>query len=253
MDRRISRRRAIEGAVLLATLATARSGVAQAPLPTLAMATGSREPLISVPGRPGFVEEVAREAFRRAGLALQVVSLPPERALINANAGIEDGDLYRAAGFEAAYPNLVQVPEPIGEEQFVAFALRPGITVRAAADLAGHAVGHVTGYKILERLLAGHAAVTTVRDNDALLRLLGAGRIDLAVTHRWGGLDAARRTGVAAQVLEPPLARVPMYVYLHRRHEPLVQPLATALAAVRRDGTWQRLHDTLLAPLEPAR
>lgn len=249
MDRRASRRRFLRHAALLGALAPASARA----LPTLAMAIGGREPLISTPQRPGFVEEVAREAFRRAGLALQVVPLPPERALVNANAGIEDGDLYRAPGFEADYPNLVQVPQPIGEEQFVAFVTRPGIVVRSASDLAGHVVGHVTGYKIVERLLEGHPAVTTVRDNDALLRLLGAGRIDVAVTNRWSGLEAARRTAVAARVLEPPLARVPMYMYLHRRHEAYVAPLAAALAAMRRDGTWQRLHDELRAPLERAR
>jgi ABC-type amino acid transport substrate-binding protein len=44
-----------------------------------------------------------------------------------------------------------------------------------------------------------------------------------------------------------------MFVYLHRRHAHLVEPVASALAGMRRDGTWQRLYDQILLPLESAR
>jgi polar amino acid transport system substrate-binding protein len=133
--------------------------------PVLVLATGAREPMVSSPGKPGFVEEVAREAFRRAGYGLRVLALPHERALQNANAGIEDGDLYRAAGFEKDYPNLVQVPQPLLEQDFVAMSRRPDIEVRGWPDLARYSVGYVTGNKILERQLEGVPQPTSVRDN----------------------------------------------------------------------------------------
>jgi polar amino acid transport system substrate-binding protein len=219
----------------------------------LALATGAREPLISAPGRPGFVEELVREALRRAGHPLRVVPLPHERALANANAGIEDGDLYRAAGFEQDYPNLVQVPTPLIDQDFVALTLRAEVALRGWADLGPYSTAYVTGNKIIERGLQGHGAVTTVRDNELLLGLLAAGRADVVIINRWVGLAAARRLGLRVRVVEPPLARVPMFVYLHRRHEALVPVLAAALAGLRRDGGWQRLHDELLKPLEAAR
>jgi polar amino acid transport system substrate-binding protein len=221
--------------------------------PKLTLATGTREPLVSSPGRPGFAEEVARDAFERVGHALEVVTLPIERALVNANAGIEDGDLYRAAGFEKDYPNLVQVPHPLIEQEFVAFALRSDIAVRGWSDLAPYNVAYITGQKIIERHLQGSGKALSVRDSEQLFALLASGRIDLAINNRWVGLAVAQRAGIPVRVLEPPLLRVPMFMYLHRKHEALVQPLAAALAAARRDGTWQGLHDRILKPLEAAR
>ena len=228
-------------------------GLAFATRPSLTLATGAREPLVSSPGQPGFVEEIAREALRRLDRELRVVPLPHERALLNANAGIEDGDLYRAAGFEKDFPNLVQVPEALIDQDFVAVARRPDVSVRSWSDLARYSVAYVTGNKILERKLEGFANVMSVRDNTLLFGLLATDRVDIVLINRWVGLVTARNARLAVRVQEPPLVRVPMYIYLHRKQEALVPSLAAALADVRRDGTWQRLYDQILKPLEPAR
>ncbi len=228
-------------------------GLALATTPRLTLATGAREPFVSSREGPGFVEETVREALRRIGHELTVLPLPVERALVNANAGIEDGDLFRAPGFEADYPNLIQVPQPLINNDFVAFALRPEIEVRNWVDLDRYSVAYITGYKIFERKLKDGRNVTTVRDNGLLLALLANGRADVVLNSRWVGLWAARRAGLAVRVLEPPLIRVPMYAYLHRRHETLVPRLATALAEVHRDGTYQRLYKSILKPLEQSR
>jgi ABC-type amino acid transport substrate-binding protein len=44
-----------------------------------------------------------------------------------------------------------------------------------------------------------------------------------------------------------------MFIYLHRKYESLAPRLAKALAEVRSDGTWQRLYEEIIKPLEPAR
>jgi polar amino acid transport system substrate-binding protein len=242
------RRRALIGLGLFA----ATPALAHAAQPRLTLATGAREPFTTTTNGPGFAEELLREALRRIGHDLAVLSLPPERALVNANAGIEDGDMFRAPGLEKDYPNLVRVPQPLLENDFVAFTLRADVDVQRWADLARYSVAHITGYKILERQLAGSTNVTTVRDNELLLALLANGRADVILNSRWVGLWFARRAGLSLRELEPPLLRVPMFTYLHRRHQALVSPLAEALAEARRDGTWQRLHQRILAPLDPA-
>jgi polar amino acid transport system substrate-binding protein len=241
--------------IALKALALALTAPAMAPAaePVLALATGAREPLVSLPGQPGFVEEMVREAMRRAGYGLRVVPLPHERALQNANAGIEDGDLYRAAGFEKDYPNLVQVTQPLLEQDFVAMSRRADIEVRGWPDLARYSVGYVTGNKILERQLQGVARQTSVRDNPGLFAMLAADRVDVILINRWVGYLAARHAGLVVRVHEPPLLRLPMFIYLHRKHESLAPRLAKALAEVRGDGTWQRLYDQIIKPLEPPR
>lgn len=228
-------------------------GWALAARPRFTLTTGALAPLISAPGHIGFLDALAQEVFGRIGVDATLLGLPMERALVNANAGIEDGDMFRAAGFEKDYPNLVQVPEKVLDFDFVAFAIRPDVRVQNWGDLARYSVAYVTGVKIFERQVGAAPHVTTVRALDQLFPLLATGRADVVLLGRWQGLWLAREAGLAVRLFEPPLARAEMFIYLHRRHEALVAPLAAALAAAKRDGTWQRIYDRTLKPLEPTR
>jgi polar amino acid transport system substrate-binding protein len=221
--------------------------------PALTLATGALPPLTSAPGHTGFLDALALEIFGRIGFDATVVRLPVERALINANAGIEDGDMFRAPGFEKDYPNLVQIPEKVLDFDFMAYATQPDVQVRGWADLASYSVGYVTGWKIFERNVKTTRDVTTVRGLEQLFPLLVTRRADVVLLDRWQGLWLAREAGIAVRSLDPPLAKVPMFAYLHRRHEALVAPAAAAMAQAKRDGIWQRLYDQILKPLEAAR
>lgn len=242
-------RRALLGIGLTAVA----SSLALAARPSLTLATGALPPLTSTPGHTGFLDALAREVFGRIGFDASVVRLPVERALINANAGIDDGDMFRAAGFEKEYPNLLPIPEKLLDFDFVAYATRADVQVRDWTDLARYSVGYVIGYKIFERNVKSAQDITTVRGIDQLFPLLASGRADVVLLDRWQGLWLAREAGLAVRALDPPLARVPMFAYLHRRHEALLAPAAAALAEIKRDGTWQRLYDQTLKPLETAR
>lgn len=120
-------------------------GLAFAARPSLALSTGTAPPLASSPARVGFVDALTREFFGRIGIDVTLTALPFERSLINANAGLEDGHPFRASGFEAEYPNLVQVPERIMDLDFVAYALRAEVQVRDWNDLARYSVAYVAG------------------------------------------------------------------------------------------------------------
>ena len=228
-----------------------RSG--RAARPRLTLATGALPPLTAAAGQPGFLDALAEEMFGRVGLDVTLVVLPFERALINANAGTEDGDMFRAAGFEKDFPNLVVVPEKVLDLDFVAYTLRPDVQVRDWNELASYRVGYVTGWKILERNVKAAREITTVRAIDHLFPLLASGRIDVALITPWQGVRLGRPSGLALRALEPPLARVPMFIYLHRRHEALVAPLTAALLELKRDGSWQRLYDRILKPVAAPR
>ena len=228
-------------------------GLALAARPQLTLGTGTLPPLASRPGQTGFLEALAVEVFNRIGYDVALLKLPFERALINANAGIEDGDIFRTAGFEKDYPNLLRVPEPVLDLDFVAYAMRPDVKVRDWSDLARYNVGYVNGAKIFERNAKAARDITTVREHEQLMPLLLSGRADVVLSDRWQGLWLAREAGLLLRPLEPPLAQAEMFIYLHRKHQALVAPVAAALAEVKRTGLWQRLVDEKLKPLERAR
>ena len=219
----------------------------------LTLASGNVPPLASRPGQTGFLEALAVEVFGRIGYDVALQYLPFERALINANAGIEDGIVFRAAGLETDYPNLLRVPERVLNLELVAFALRPDVQVRDWGDLARYSVGYVNGWKIFERNVKAARDITTVRELEQLMPLLIRGRADVVLVDHWQGMWLAREAGLTLRPFEPPLARADRFMYLHRKHEALVAPVAAALAEVKRTGIWQRLVDEKLKRLEPAR
>jgi len=237
-------------AVALALLLPAASLAVEGKGEALVLATGVGMPYTSTDGKAGFADLLVREMFRRIGREARVVRLPQARALANANAGIEDGDVGRAPGIEAEYPNLRRVPESILRMQLVAWVTRPEIKVRGLEDFKTYAVGYVIGLKYYERNLKDASEVTRVRRPEQLFQLLAAGRIDVALHERWEAAHIVGRDGFRARSLEPGVGSADVYMYLHQRHEVLVPQVARALADMKADGAYQRIYDRTLRPLE---
>ncbi|HWR75972.1 MAG TPA: transporter substrate-binding domain-containing protein [Thiobacillus sp.] len=225
----------IAGALLL------MAGMARAEVPLLVLNDTNEPPLTTADGS-GFLDAVAGEAFRRAGVRLRLVRLPAERGLINANAGIEDGDMARIAGLEAQYPNLVRVPEKLIDWEFTAFSKDAALPARWET-LRTRPVGHIRGWKIYEQQFAGAPHVVTAEDSAQLFRQLQFDRIEVALYARWQGLGLIRRQGLkGVYALEPPLATREMFIYLNRRHVALVPKVAEALRAIKAEGLYDRLY-----------
>ncbi len=196
----------------------------------------------------GFLDVVVGEALRRLGYGLRLVKLPPERGLINANAGIEDGDLIRIAGIEKLYPNLVRVPEKLMDWEFAAFSKDASIPA-SWPELRQRSVGHIKGWKIYEQKFAGAERVSTADDPDQLFRLLALNRIEVALYERWIGLAFLKQQGLKGiRLLTPVLATREMFIYLHQRHASLAPRLAETLRALKREGFYQRVYREKLSP-----
>jgi polar amino acid transport system substrate-binding protein len=208
----------------------------------------TNDPPFTTADRSGFLDVIASEAFRRVGVELRLVKLPPERGLINANAGIEDGDLTRIAGLEKQYPNLVRVPEKLVDWEFMAFSKNASIS-SSWPVLRQHSVGHIKGWKIYEQNLATAEHVTTADDAEQLFRLLDLDRIEVALYERSLGTALVKQQGLkGVRLLAPPLATREMFIYLHRRHTLLAPRLAEALRAMKREGFYERVYNEKLKP-----
>ncbi len=197
----------------------------------------------------GFLDVVLKEAFRRAGLNLKLVRVSPERALLNANAGIEDGVSARIAGLEKNYHNLVRVPEKVLDTSFVAFAHHSKLNNANWETLASVSVGYIQGYKIFEQNLKPGTQITIVDTGEQLLTMLDKNRIDVSLDERWMGLALAKKMGVeGVYVVEPALAEREMFVYLHKRHTDKIPAISAALRALKADGFYSRICREKLAP-----
>jgi len=215
----------------------------------LVLSTGTGPPY-ALPGKAGFLDQLTKETFRRIGVDASVqVHVNSARALINANNGVDDGLVMRVAGLEKKYPSLVMLPERIIGNDFVGYTLSNNLKTANLETLKTSAVGYITGWVVFDGLVGGNVNVTKVRDADQLFRLLRLGRADVALYERWQGLWLIRHTGTPIRLLEPPLAQVDMFMYLHKKHRALVGPATAALRRMKQDGTYQALYSGAFSPL----
>lgn len=224
------------------------AGMTAAAEPRVLVLNNTNEPPYTTDAGDGFIDIVAKEAFQRVGVELRLIKLPAERALISANAGVEDGDLVRIVGLERQYPNLIRVPEKLMDWTFAAFGKGAALPGKWDA-IRPRTVGYIKGWKIYEQHMAGAPQVTTADDAEQLFRLLALGRVEIALYEHWMGLALAKQQGIkAVRPLQPALATREMFIYLHKRHADLVTPLAAALRALKAEGFYDRIQRERLAP-----
>ena len=216
----------------------------------LVINTTGKRPL-NTPEQSGFLDLVVAEAFRRSGLVLKTIQLPAERGLINANLGIDDGEMSRIAGLEKNYPNLVRVPEKIMDWEFYAFSSQNVNLSNGWQDLAGYSVAFINGWKILENNVPASAEITKVKNPEQLFELLIKQRSQIVIYERWAGLRYIKQSQLQSiKPLQPALAKRNMYMYLNKKHQALVPKLAEALKAMKQDGTYDRFTTEILGPLK---
>lgn len=226
--------------------ATAALCSAESPL-VLSTFTG---PPLSTPHQSGMCDLILKEAFRRLGLKTDIVQLPAERSLTNANEGITDGDFVRISGLDRIYPNLVMVPEKIMDFEFMAFTKNLNIQITDWDTLRRYNVAIVRGWKILEENIVGTQSLVRTKNQDILFSLLDNDRADIVVYSRLEGYGVIRKLGIkGVKTLEPPLVVREMFLYLNKKHEKLLPMLASVLKAMKNDGTYEKIKTKTLRPL----
>jgi polar amino acid transport system substrate-binding protein len=239
--------------VLLAALASTLSlSSGMAAEPRVLVLNEANAPPYSNPERTGFFDVVAIEAFRRAGLELHIVSVPAERSLLLSNSGVSDGELNRTSVVAELYPNLIRVPEKLGELQFAAFS-KDGTIPGNFDAFRGRSVGLIRGWKIYEKALAGRENVIAANDPEQLFRLLQLNRIEVALWERQMGQDYIQTHAMnAVRDLDPVLFIHEEFIYLHKRHAGHVSAIAAALRAMKQDGAYRRAYREKLLLYEAA-
>lgn len=213
----------------------------------LVLATSAAAPY-TTERQDGFLDRLVATVFAQAGLEAQVsvYADAAERSLSQANTGQIDGQLLLVSGAEKWYPNLVRVPEPVLTGDFVALVQRKPLYLRGWDDLKPYHVSYLIGWKLFDIHLPPSVERTQVRQPEQMFALLERKRTDVVLYERWQARALMQARGFDVHMMEPPLLSVPMYIYLHKKHERLVPRVAQALADYKRTAAWEQLRqDTL--------
>jgi polar amino acid transport system substrate-binding protein len=178
--------------------------------------------------------EWAIAAFKDAGYDLVLEFKPGERALIDANAGVDDGDLSRVKGIgiESTYPNLIMVPEPLIDLKLVAYASKRLVAAKVD-DLArqGVQVAVLIGNKIMDNIVKPKIAPEKYHelvDLESAFKMLAVGRIDvLLVSDKQASTWLSRPENASVYPLFT-LLNLSTYTFLNKKWAEAVPKIAAS-------------------------
>ena len=211
----------------------------------------SIKPPFSTAEMDGFFDRLLVTLFSRNGIAIELVRLPPERALHYVNEGVSDGEVPRIGGLSKTYPNIVQVPEKLIDYHFVAFSQPRPLPDMSFDVLQHYRVGLLIGWKIYETRVPPDTVLSRLTGPLQLFLMLANDRIDVGLYERYAGHYLIRSNGFTdIYECRPPLAVRPMFLYLNRKHASLAMPLAESLRAMNADGTLAAIKRATLDSIE---
>lgn len=216
---------------------------------SLTITSGKGEPFVNS-AHTGFYDLIVKNMFERINVEARTIVLPSERSLINANAGIDDGNIARIKGIEKKYTNLVRVPGKIIDFDFVAFTKSKNLPVSNWQSLQPYNVAFINGWKVFEKKVKHYKSLVRTQDTKQLFELLNKNRVDIALYDLWSGLWWTNQFSTNAQYIEPPIARFELYLYIHKKHSSLRQGLSIALEEMKKDGTYRRIFEQTLTKLK---
>ncbi|MBF0285715.1 MAG: transporter substrate-binding domain-containing protein [Magnetococcales bacterium] len=214
----------------------------------LSLVISDANPILANADHTGILDQLVLETFRRARIPITITPLPSERALTNANAGIDDGDLLRIVGLEKNYPNLIPLGEKWMDMEFSVFTRDPRLTIDGWEALRPHAIGLIRGWKVFERATEGFPHLSLAVNADSLFTLLLKNRVDLILYDRLQGMIAIKRRGLTeVREVGRPLTVEPLFLYLNKQRADLIPRIEATLRGMKQDGSHARLMNDAIA------
>lgn len=197
---------------------------------------------------------VLHEGYRRIGVSVHDAPSQADQSLKDANRGELDGLPARVAGLESRYPNLIRIPVAVVTVDAMAFGNKVPLVLHNWDSLRPYRIGILKGVQYAVDGTRG-MQVEAFADNNQLFTRLESEDIDFAVATRIEGVLMMRELRTKrVTMLEPPLAKVVLYHYLHVSHRDLVPKITASLRAMEREGRMRHiLQQTLARMLDEAR
>lgn len=200
---------------------------------------------ISYPVKVNAIKFMTR-VYNELGHTMTVLEYPG-RALIESNAGLVDAELFRVAGIDNKYKNLIQVPGAISFSRIFAYVRKDSnLSPKNWTDLKGLRVGYVIGAKVVETKLQGIRSVGVQRP-EQLFDMLKLGRLDVAVY-------TATTENIHEDIIpiNTPLLKVPVYHYIHIKNRDLLVPLRDSIRLLNERRGLKRINSFPIVEVDGA-
>lgn len=195
-------------------------------------------------------EYVMRDAYSQLGVDMSIISLPAERAIVVANSGTVDGELYRIKNIHSTYNNLIMIPIPIGKMEGIAITKDKNLSPNTWESLNNHKVCFRNGVKFSEVGLSNITA-TAVNLNTQLFDMLEKDRCEIIVIARITSIPLTMKFIATTKkpLYQSVLQTYPLFHYLHKKNEHLVPELTEVLKGMQSEGLINKIRDQFIADM----
>jgi polar amino acid transport system substrate-binding protein len=176
------------------------------------------------------------QAYSALGLEMKLETMPLERLRLEASRGdLVDGNLAASAALQVVVPELIRIPVQIYQLELTAFVSNPAIRPAQWSDLQPLRVAYMAGMLSVETRLKQHQipALSATLSLEQALGYVAKNRVDVAILPKAEAEYVLRQmTGSKVQAVMPALEVLPMYHYIHQKHQALVGPLTAQLEQI---------------------
>ena len=173
---------------------------------------------------------ILTDAFNALGFKVEFRYRPDKRSITEASKGFADGDFARIATIVELYPNLVVVPETLGETRIVAFSLGNDIDL-SHYQIVQHQyrIGYLSGWANASGLLKDYPNKVPVAEYNVLFKFLLHKRVDLVLYNKGAGEKILRNMQVYDYQISASLLSNATFLVLNKKHAALTQQLAVEI------------------------
>lgn len=175
-----------------------------------------------------------QQAYQQLGLEMRLDLMPLDRATLELNRGVlVDATLVAAQSFAKLNPKLIKVPVPIYQLDLRVFSSDPTLRIQSWQDLRPYQVMFLQGMTSVELRLQQHQVQEQfeVLSLGQALQRLALGRNQLAVLPKAEAEAMLSELRLAKVFMAAePLEVMPVYHFLHPKHQHLVAPLTQVLS-----------------------
>ncbi|WP_448546567.1 substrate-binding periplasmic protein [Thalassotalea fusca] len=187
-------------------------------------------------------QEVGRivipQIYKNLGITVDITPLPGKHAQHVAATGIKDGEIMRIFTYGEENTNTIRVPTPYYYLETMPFVLEGSdVSITQTTDLKNYRLVKVRGVKHTNNITQGLLDVYEANSTENMLRLLASGQVDVALTNTIDGVLVSKRLGLGKiKPLKYPLATLPLYHYIHKKHQALVTIIDNEIRRLKATG-----------------
>ncbi|WP_406610035.1 substrate-binding periplasmic protein [Agarivorans sp. JK6] len=177
------------------------------------------------------VRDTVSAAYAELGYQVDIVPMPAKRSLHHARDNHDiDAELARTRYASSYLPNHILIPVPVGHITIAAFVKKDKALVTDWQSLQQYRVAGVRGHLFLEEKMRKHNNTQFFNTAHQALTMLGRERVDVVVLPlSLGEYVIKKYWHKQITVVSPALDQVPLYHFLHNKHQDKAAHLAEVL------------------------